>query len=57
MTKRKDLVRELLDAGFKSIGGTNHEVFVKPGYRTAVPRHREIPERTVHQIRRQAGLR
>ena len=57
MTKRKDLVRELLDAGFRSVGGTNHEVFVKPGFRTAVPRHREIPERTVHLIRKQAGLR
>ena len=56
MTKRRDLVRELLMAGFVSVGGANHEVFVKPGFRTAVPRHREIPECTVRHIRKQAGL-
>lgn len=57
MTKRRDLVRELLEAGFVSVGGTNHEVFVKPGFRTVVPRHREIPEPTARRIRKEAGLK
>ncbi len=57
MTKRRDLVRELEEAGFVNIGGANHDVFVKPGHRTTVPRHREIPENTAKMIRRQAGLK
>lgn len=56
MAKRKDLVRELLAGGFVSKGGTNHEVFTKPGFRTAVPRHREVKERLADEIRKQAGL-
>lgn len=31
MTKRRKLVKELLDAGFVSKGGRNHEVFVNRG--------------------------
>lgn len=57
MTKRRDLVKEILDAGLKSIGGTNHEVFVKPGFRTAVPYHREISENLANEIRKQAGIK
>lgn len=57
MVKRRDLVCELLEAGFRSNGGTNHEVFTKPGFRTVVPRHREISELTANQIRKQAGLK
>lgn len=57
MTKRRKLVKELLDAGFVSKGGTNHEVFVKPGFRTEVPRHREIKDRMADIIRKQAGLK
>lgn len=56
MVKRRDLVKELEDAGFASHGGTNHEVFKKPGYRTVVPRHREIGEAMAREIRKQAGL-
>ncbi len=57
MVKRRDLVKELLDAGLVSKGGTNHEVFAKPGFRTEVPRHREIKENLARQIRKQAGLK
>lgn len=57
MTKRRDLVKEILDAGLKSIGGTNHEIFVKPGFRTSVPYHREINEKLADEIRKQAGIK
>lgn len=56
MVKRRDLVKELVDAGFINKGGTNHEIFIKPGFRTTVPRHREIDENLARQIRKQAGL-
>ncbi len=57
MVKRRDLVRELLAAGFVSKGGANHEASTKPGYRTEVPRHREIGERLADAMRKQAGLK
>lgn len=57
MTKRRVLVKELLDAGFSSVGGKRHEVFVKPGFRTEVPRHREIKDQMADIIRKQAGLK
>lgn len=57
MTKRRVLVKELTDAGFVSVGGKRHEVFVKPGFRTEVPRHREIKNQMADIIRRQAGLK
>lgn len=57
MTKRRDLVRVLLSAGFVSTGGTNHEHFVKGSLRVLVPRHREIPDVTAANILRQAKLR
>lgn len=57
MVKRRDLVKELIEAGFTSRGGKNHEVFAKPGFRTAVPYHRELKEITAGEIRKQAGLR
>lgn len=57
MVKRRDLVKELTDAGFVSKGGTKHEEFRKPGFITRVPRHKEIPEDTARMIRKQAGLR
>ena len=57
MVKRRDLVKELLQAGFVSKGGTDHETFAKPGYRTEVPRHRETNEILAKQIRKQAGMK
>lgn len=57
MTKRRDVVRALLAAGFVSEGGTNHERFVHgDGRWTMVPRHREVCESTVRMIERQAGV-
>lgn len=57
MVKRRDLVKELEDAGFENEGGANHDVFKKPGYRTVVPRHREIKDMLADKIRKQAGLK
>ena len=58
MTKRRDIVKALEDAGFRSEGGTNHEKFKHPDGRcTVVPRHREIPNLMERTIRKQAGLK
>ncbi len=57
MTKRRDLVKEVLNAGLTSIGGTKHEAFVKPGYRTSIPYHREIDDDLAKEIRKQAGIK
>lgn len=57
MVKRRDLVDEVLASGLKSIGGTDHEIFVKPGFRTSIPRHREIGEGLARAIRKQAGIK
>ena len=57
MTKRRDIIKALEDAGFRSEGGTNHEKFRHPdGRQTVVPRHREIPNLLEKVIRKQAGL-
>jgi|GEM_PF-276306 len=57
MTKRRDLVRLLIQAGFEPSGGTNHECFRHPDGRVAyVPRHREIGEALAMKIKREAGL-
>ena len=57
MTKRRDIVKALRDAGFVSTGGTNHEHFSNGALKVMVPRHREIPDTTAQCILRQAGLR
>ncbi|WP_165048563.1 MULTISPECIES: type II toxin-antitoxin system HicA family toxin [unclassified Adlercreutzia] len=57
MTKRRDIVRALVEGGYVSDGGTNHEHFVKGTKVVMVPRHREIPDETAKRILRQAGLR
>lgn len=56
MVKRRDLVKELEAAGLVSKGGAKHEVFTKPGVRTAIPRHKEIGEELAKAIRKQAGI-
>jgi mRNA interferase HicA len=56
MTKRRDIVKKLKDAGFESIGGTNHETFVKGDKKTRVARHREIQDLMAKEIYKQAGL-
>ena len=57
MTKRRDLVKALEDAGYMSDGGANHEKFKKDGVVVLLPRHREIPDETAKRILRQAGIR
>jgi len=57
MTKRRDIVKLLEENGFENKGGTSHDEFVKPGYRTVVPRHKEIRESTFKKIKKQAGLK
>jgi len=57
MTKKRDLERELLDAGWakvRSRGG--HDKFQRGRLMVVVPRHKEIPEGTARRIRQEAGL-
>ena len=58
MTKKRDLERELMRAGWepiKSSGG--HDKFRKGNCSVMVPRHREIKDEMAAKIRREAGLR
>lgn len=61
MTKRRIIVKELLDAGFtmRPSKRGDHDNFTKEGVRRPipVPRHRELDDITANEIRRQAGLR
>lgn len=57
MTKRKDLVRELVRAGFVEVRGTKHGKYRKDGVTVMVPRHSEIKDQLAAAIRREAGLR
>lgn len=58
MTKRRDLIKELHDAGFESKGGSNHETFADGrGHVTRVPYHREIRDELADAIRKQAGIK
>ncbi len=57
MTKRRDLVRILIEGGFYSIGGTKHEHFTNGKVTVLVKRHREIPDEIASKILRQAGLK
>lgn len=57
MTKRTDLIRELVRAGFIEVGGTKHGKYRKNGVTVMVPRHSEIKDQLAGAIRREAGLR
>lgn len=57
MTKRVDLVKEVIEAGLVSKGGTKHEKFSKPGFVTRIPYHREIDDKLANAIRKQAGIK
>lgn len=57
MTKRRDLVKQLEDAGFWSEKGTRHEHYTNGKVTVMVKRHREIPDQIAKKILRQAGLR
>ena len=56
MTKRRDLVKQLEQAGFWSCGGTNHEHFTNGTVSVLIKRHREIPDAIAAKILREAGL-
>lgn len=57
MTKRRDLVRQLIEGGFWPDGGTNHEHFTNGKVTVMVKKHKEIPDEIAKKILRQAGLR
>lgn len=58
MTKRRDVVKLLVENGFVSQGGAKHEMFVHPdGRMTMVARHREIADEMFKIIKKQAGLK
>lgn len=61
MTKRREIVNELMAAGFvlRPSKRSDHDVFVKEGIKrpVPVPRHRELDDITADAIRKQAGLR
>lgn len=57
MTQRRELVRMLEAAGFRSVGGTKHERFTNGDVTVQVKRHREIEDATAKRILKQAGLR
>ncbi|MBM6756718.1 type II toxin-antitoxin system HicA family toxin [Collinsella tanakaei] len=59
--KRRDLVKELTDAGFwqpqGERKGTKHDKFTDGEVTVMVPRHSEIKETTAKSILKRAGLR
>lgn len=57
--KRTDILKKLADAGFTFEEGGNHTKAYddKGHYKTAIPRHREIPPQTVANIERQMGVK
>ncbi len=56
--KRRDLIKRLTEAGFVLLRDDgDHTVYGKPdSRRVAVPRHREVDERTAKAILKAAGL-
>ena len=58
MTKKRDLERELTDAGYvkRAGNGAKHDKFRRGDVTVTVPRHREIKETTAKGIRKEAGL-
>lgn len=58
MTKRRDLERELVQAGWVRLkGGRSHDKFRKGSRTVMVPRHSVIADQMANVIRREAGLR
>ena len=57
--KRRDIIRQLAKAGFSFEEGGNHtNVLDKNGKVVSqVPRHSEIPQRTVWNIEDQTGIK
>ena len=60
MTKKRVVEKELLEAGWMKVPHKrgDHDKYAKPGMRSiSIPRHRELKEHTVAEIRKQAGLK
>ena len=58
MTKRRVVTTLLETNGFVNKGGARHDKYVHPDGRwTSVPRHRDIDEMLVKEIKKQAGLK
>ena len=58
--KRRDLIRELVDAGcYLHSHGKKHDIYVNPknGRKAPVPRHSEIKNSLYEMIRKQLGLK
>jgi len=53
---RRKIVARLLEDGWQTIGGGEHENFVKPGYRMIqVPRHKTVSKGVARSIAKAAG--
>ena len=57
LMQRRMLIKQLMDNGFWSDGGTKHEKFTNGRYTVLVKRHQEIPDQIAKRIMREAGLR
>lgn len=58
MTKRRDIIKVLEEAGFISKGGSKHEKWLHADGRfTLVGRHRDIPSATARAIAKQAKIK
>ena len=56
--KRRDLVKKLTDAGYRLDRTGDHAIYEKEGSRPIqVPNHREIKEKLVSRILKDAGLK
>lgn len=55
--KRKDLEKALSKNGWYLLRhGANHDIFTNGESNIAVPRHKELKERTAHGILKEAGI-
>lgn len=55
--KRSDLVKALSKAGYSLLrNGANHDIYSNGEHKLAVPRHREVKERTARGILKEAGI-
>lgn len=56
--KQKDLVRKLLDAGFKFHDhGANHDRYIRGKVIEQIPRHKEVNERLAKAILKRNGIK
>lgn len=55
--KKKDLIKVLKENGWEFLRhGANHDIYTNGTYNIALPRHREIRERTAKIILQEAGI-